>query len=213
MLSVSDTGIGMSPSVQKRIFEPFFTTKPQGQGTGLGLTVVYSVVKQLGGHIWVYSEEGRGTTFKIYLPRAAHEPLAPTLAVSPAITPERGSETILLVEDEADVRTVAVEALRARGYTVLEAATPTEALQLAQENKIDLLVTDVVLPVMSGRELAEVIKRLQPQIRVLYVSGYTENTIVHYGVVDAGVHFLPKPYTPSQLAAKVRQVLDEEREE
>lgn len=213
MLSVSETGIGMSPSVQKRIFEPFFTTKPQGQGTGLGLTVVYSVVKQRGGHIWVYSEEGRGTTFKICLPRAAHESLAPTLAVPPAITTERGSETILLVEDEADVRTVAVEALRARGYTVLEAATPTEALQLAQENKIDLLVTDVVLPVMSGRELAEVIKRLQPQIRVLYVSGYTENTIVHYGVVDAGVHFLPKPYTPSQLAAKVRQVLDEEREE
>lgn len=213
MLSVSDTGIGMSPSIRKRIFEPFFTTKPQGQGTGLGLAIVYSVVKQLGGHIWVYSEEGRGTTFKIYLPRAAHEQLVPVLTAPPAASVERGSETILLVEDETDVRTVAAEALRARGYTVLEAATPAEALQLAGEHRIDLLVTDVVLPVMSGRELAEIVTRLQPQIRVLYVSGYTENTIVHYGVVDSGVHFLPKPYTPSQLAAKVRQVLDEERQE
>ncbi|MCX7924741.1 MAG: ATP-binding protein, partial [Fimbriimonadales bacterium] len=209
MLMVSDTGIGMSPQVRERIFEPFFTTKPRGQGTGLGLSIVYSIVKQLGGHIWVYSEVGKGTTFKIYLPRALDRMNAIAMAPSPAETP-RGHETILVVEDEPGVLEVATETLRQHGYTVLSANSPAEALQIAQNynEPIHLLVTDVVMPVMSGRELAEYLTRLYPQLRVLYVSGYTENTIVHHGVLDPGIHFLAKPYTPTQLAQKVREVLD-----
>lgn len=212
LLMVSDTGAGMSPEVQARIFEPFFTTKPPEQGTGLGLSVVYSVVKQLGGHIWVYSEEGRGTTFKIYLPRAYERaPVRPqeTLATAPL---PRGSETILVVEDEPSVLEVATEVLRQHGYTVLSAASPGDALRIAQEyhDPIHLLITDVVMPVMSGRELADYILRLHPQIRVLYVSGYTENTIVHQGILEEGIHFLPKPYTPAQLLRKVREVLESE---
>lgn len=212
LLMVSDTGAGMSPEVQARIFEPFFTTKPPEQGTGLGLSVVYSVVKQLGGHIWVYSEEGRGTTFKIYLPRAYERaPMRPqeTLATAPL---PRGSETVLVVEDEPSVLEVATEVLRQHGYTVLSAASPGDALRIAQEyhDPIHLLITDVVMPVMSGRELADYILRLHPQIRVLYVSGYTENTIVHQGILEEGIHFLPKPYTPAQLLRKVREVLESE---
>lgn len=211
MLAVSDTGVGMTPEVQRRIFEPFFTTKPPGQGSGMGLATVYSIVKQLNGHIWVYSEVGRGTTFKIYLPRTRAEHHAPITTLPPPLV-QTGSETILLVEDEAEVRAVASESLRLLGYHVLEAATPTDALHIAEQHSepIHLLLTDVVLPTMSGRELAEIVKRLRPEIKVLYVSGYTVNTIVHHGVLEEGIHFLPKPYTPSQLAAKVRQVLDTE---
>lgn len=210
LLAVSDTGEGMSPEVRKRIFEPFFSTRTERQGSGLGLAVVYAVAKQLGGHIWVYSEKGKGTTFKLYFPRAFSEALLTTEPV-PQMEVRRGTETILLVEDEAEVRIVASEALQLLGYQVLEASSPSEALQIAESHTgtLHLLLTDVVLPVMSGSELAELIKRIHPQIRVLYVSGYTENVIVHYGVLDAGIHFLPKPYTPSQLAQKVRQVLDE----
>lgn len=211
LLSVSDTGEGIPPNAINRIFEPFYTTKPQGQGTGLGLTVVYGIVKQLGGHIWVYSERGKGTTFKLYFPRLVDEHVAPALKMPPPVI-ERGSETILVVEDESDVRAVAVETLTHYGYTVFSASTPAEALQLAEKQRFDLLVTDVVLPTMSGCELADLILRIQPQIRVLYISGYTENTVIHYGVVEGGVHFLPKPYTPSQLAHKVRQVLDKAKE-
>jgi signal transduction histidine kinase/CheY-like chemotaxis protein len=209
MLAVSDTGVGMTPEVQRRIFEPFFTTKPPGQGSGMGLATVYSIVKQLGGHIWVYTEVGRGTTFKIYLPRAHAQSETPVATLPPPLV-QTGTETILLVEDEEAVRAVASESLRMLGYTVLEAGTPAEALHIAQSHPepIQLLLTDVVLPTISGRELAEIIKRLHPEIKVLYVSGYTENTIVHHGVLEEGIHFLPKPYTPSQLAAKVRQVLD-----
>lgn len=210
LLAVSDTGEGMLPEVRKRIFEPFFSTRTERQGSGLGLAVVYGIVKQLGGHIWVYSERGKGTTFKLYFPRAVSEAL---LAVEPAPPTEvrPGTETLLLVEDEEEVRIVACEALRLLGYQVLEASSPSEALQIAESHTdtLHLLLTDVVLPLMSGVELAELIKRLHPEIRVLYVSGYTENVIVRYGVLDAGIHFLPKPYTPSQLAQKVRQVLDE----
>ncbi|GIV06287.1 MAG: hypothetical protein KatS3mg016_1862 [Fimbriimonadales bacterium] len=209
MLMISDTGVGMTPQVRERIFEPFFTTKPQGHGTGLGLSIVYSVVKQLGGHIWVYSEVGKGTTFKIYLPRAYDNAQSVERTAAPTEVP-RGHETILVVEDEPGVLEVATETLRQYGYQVLAANSPAEALQIVQNlsEPIHLLVTDVVMPIMSGRELAEYLVRLYPQMRVLYVSGYTENTIVHHGVLDAGVHFLPKPYTPSQLAQKVREALD-----
>jgi signal transduction histidine kinase len=210
MLTVSDTGVGMKPSVRERIFEPFFTTKPRGQGTGLGLSIVYSIINQLGGHIWVYSEEGKGTTFKIYLPRAYDHPRSISAAHAESTELPRGQETILVVEDEPGVLEVAAEALRLQGYTVLTAQSPAEALQLAQSypEPIHLLITDVVMPIMSGRELAEYLIRLHPQMRVLYVSGYTENTIVHHGVLQEGVHFLPKPYTPAQLVQKVREVLD-----
>ncbi len=171
---------------------------------------MYSIVNQLGGHIWVYSEEGKGTTFKIYLPRAyEHAGALRETRTTPAELP-RGQERLLVVEDEPGVLEVAAEALRLQGYTVLTAQSPAEALQLAQSHPepIHLLITDVVMPVMSGRELAEYLMRLHPQMRVLYVSGYTENTIVHHGVLETGVHFLPKPYTPAQLIQKVREVLD-----
>jgi len=210
MLMVSDTGVGMKPAVRERIFEPFFTTKPRGQGTGLGLSIVYSIVNQLGGHIWVYSEEGKGTTFKIYLPRAYDHPRSMSAARAESTELPRGQETILVVEDEPGVLEVAAEALRLQGYTVLTASSPAEALQLAQSDPepIHLLITDVVMPVMSGRELAEYLIRIYPQMRILYVSGYTENTIVHHGVLEEGVHLLPKPYTPAQLIQKAREVLD-----
>jgi nitrogen-specific signal transduction histidine kinase len=210
MLMVTDTGVGMKPYVRERIFEPFFTTKPRGQGTGLGLSIVYSIVNQLGGHIWVYTEEGKGTTFKIYLPRAYEQMQFPREARPSLAELPRGQERLLVVEDEPGVLEVAAEALRLQGYTVLTASSPAEALQLAQSypEPIHLLVTDVVMPVMSGRELADYLTRLHPQMRVLYVSGYTENTIVHHGVLETGVHFLPKPYTPAQLIQKVREVLD-----
>jgi signal transduction histidine kinase len=210
MLMVSDTGVGMKPAVRERIFEPFFTTKPRGQGTGLGLSIVYSIVNQLGGHIWVYSEEGKGTTFKIYLPRAYNHPRSVSAARAESTELPRGQETVLVVEDEPGVLEVAAEALRQQGYTVLTANSPAEALQLAQgySEPIHLLVTDVVMPVMSGRELAEYLIRIYPQMRILYVSGYTENTIVHHGVLEEGVHLLPKPYTPAQLIQKAREVLD-----
>lgn len=210
LLMVSDTGIGMKPAIRERVFEPFFTTKPRGQGMGLGLSIVYSIVNQLGGHIWVYSEEGKGSTFKIYLPRAYEQgQLLGTARTLPTELP-RGQETLLVVEDEPGVLEVAAEALRTQGYSVLTANSPAEALQLAQTypEPIHLLITDVVMPVMSGRELADYLTRLHPQLRVLYVSGYTENTIVHHGVLQEGFHFLPKPYTPSQLIQKVREVLD-----
>ncbi|MDW8107848.1 MAG: ATP-binding protein [Armatimonadota bacterium] len=212
MLAISDTGVGMSPEVQARIFEPFFTTKPSGQGIGLGLSVVYSVVKQLGGHIWVYSEQGKGSTFKIYLPRASEATVVQRAVAAEAGPLPRGQETILLVEDQRDVLQVAAEALRQHGYTVLTASTPAEALQIANEHQgqIHLLITDVVMPVMSGRELAEYLVRLHPKMRVLYVSGYTENIISHHGVVEPGIHFLSKPYTPSRLVRKVREVLESE---
>ncbi|GIV11554.1 MAG: hypothetical protein KatS3mg020_1045 [Fimbriimonadales bacterium] len=210
MLAISDTGVGMPTHVLERIFEPFFTTKPRGQGTGLGLSIVYSIVKQLGGHIWVYSEPGKGTTFKIYLPRAHDQArLSLPTPLTPAELP-RGQETVLVVEDEPGVLEVAAETLRQQGYKVLTAQSPPEALQLAQnlQEPIHLLLTDVMMPVMSGRELADYLLRLQPNLKVLFVSGYTENTIVHHGILDEDVNFLPKPYTPSQLTQKVREVLD-----
>ena len=210
MLAISDTGRGMSEGVKARAFEPFFTTKDVGQGTGLGLSTCYGIVKQSGGHINVYSEPGRGTTFKIYLPQVASLPLTP---VAPLESPElpRGTETILLVEDDPALREMAATLLRRLGYTVLAAANGVEALSLKQQNDtghVDLLLTDVVMPHMSGRELADRVRALFPQTRILFTSAYTENAIAQQGGLDKGVALLQKPFTPSALARKVREMLD-----
>ena len=209
MLAVSDTGVGMDAATQARIFEPFFTTKEKGKGTGLGLATVYGIVKQSGGNIWLYSEPGRGTTFKIYLPRVDQAP--EQLAAAPAVreTP-RGTETVLLVEDDDAVRTLTRKMLAAHGYTVLAAGGGAEALELAagHTGPIHLLVTDVVLPGMSGRDLAARFRSGRPGVKVLYTSGYTDEAIVHHGILDAGIAFLQKPFTSTTLAHKVRETLD-----
>jgi CheY-like chemotaxis protein len=208
MLAVSDTGHGMSPETQARIFEPFYTTKEVGKGTGLGLSMVYGIVKQSGGYIWVYSEPDRGTTFKIYLPRV-DQPVEVT-AEHRSKTVQRGTETILLVEDDAQLRQLSSSVLAHCGYKMLVAASPEEGLAICKENHRDirLLITDVVMPRMNGRQLAEQVVKIAPNIRVLYISGYTSNAIVHYGVLDPGLWFLPKPFSLSSLVAKVREVLD-----
>ena len=207
-LAVADTGVGMDETTQAHLFEPFFTTKEVGKGTGLGLATVYGIVKQSGGYIWVYSEAGHGTTVKIYLPRV------PGVAESPVPAPEPqqvrgGDETVLLVEDAAPVRTLARRSLEARGYRVLEAADGPSALQLSARHLdgIDILVTDVVMPGMSGRELAERLAPERPSMKVLYTSGYTDDAMVRQGVLSAGVAFLQKPFVPDTLARKVREVL------
>ncbi|MBL8767417.1 MAG: response regulator [Planctomycetes bacterium] len=208
MLSVSDTGHGMDKETRARIFEPFFTTKDLGKGTGLGLATVFGIVKQSGGHIWVYSEVGAGTTFKVYLPRVERSGM-------PAVTPRPdpasgGNETILVVEDEDSIRAIACRVLGQSGYRVLDANSPLRALELCRSNRdpIDLLMTDVILPVMNGRELAMRIEELRPGIRVLFMSGYTDDAILLHGVLDEGVHFIQKPLTPMALCTKVREVLD-----
>ncbi len=209
MLAVSDTGEGMNAETQGRIFEPFYTTKEVGKGTGLGLSMVYGIVKQSGGYIWVYSEPGRGTTFKVYLPRL--DQAADATSREPRVNEVlRGTETILLVEDDAQIRQLSTSVLSHCGYNVLAAGSPEQGLELCQANrdKIRLLVTDVVMPRLNGKQLAEKILQLCPDIKVLYVSGYTNNAILHYGVLDSGLQFLPKPYTLAALVAKVREVLD-----
>ncbi len=208
MISVTDTGIGMSPAVQQRIFEPFYTTKPAAQGTGLGLSVVEGIIRQSEGHVQVYSEPGVGTTFRIYLPALVG---AAAAAVAPRDTaPRGGSETVLVVEDDDAVRKIAAQVLASRGYRVLAASNGELALRAMQQDggRIDLLVTDVVMPVMDGRQLAERLQSIQPRARVLYTSGYTDDAVVRHGVLHANVAFLPKPYTPTSLARKVREVLD-----
>ena len=209
MMSVSDTGIGMDKETQAQIFEPFFTTKEQGKGTGLGLSTAFGIVKQSGGSIWLYSEPGSGTTFKIYLPRVRNAADAAPDAGTGAELP-RGTETILLVEDEEQVRIVAGSILRRAGYTVLQASSPGEAISIADRaaDSIDLLVTDVIMPKMNGRQLADRIVTAKPGIKVLFMSGYTDDVILHHGVLDGGVAFLQKPLTRDSLTRRVRQVLD-----
>jgi CheY-like chemotaxis protein len=212
MLAVSDTGIGMDAATRAHIFEPFFTTKGRDQGTGLGLATVHGIVSQSGGYIWLYSEPGKGTTFKIYLPRV-DEPPAPAAVADVPTRELTGSETVLVVEDEDAVRALTCLTLEARGYRVLVAASAEEALELAVRHAgpIPLVVTDVIMPGMSGGELAGRLAALRPEIRVIFVSGYTDDTIAHQGVLDPGVHFLQKPFTLDGLARKVREVLDAER--
>ncbi|MGH7347656.1 MAG: ATP-binding protein, partial [Candidatus Rokuibacteriota bacterium] len=209
-LSVSDDGVGMSAEIQGRIFEPFFTTKDKGRGTGLGLSMVYGIVKQHGGYIGVRSEEGRGTTFEIYLPCAKVEDDTRAEPGAERDDASRGSETILLVEDEADVRELTREILEMAGYTVLEAARGDEALRLFRESArpIDLLLTDVVMPQMSGPEVARRIAALRPGTKIVYMSGYTDDALGHHGVLDPDVILLPKPFTPESLMHHLRRALD-----
>jgi PAS domain S-box-containing protein len=198
VLSVTDTGSGMDEATRARLFEPFFTTKEQGKGTGLGLATAYGIVRQSGGHIWVYSEQGRGTVFKVYLPRV----------VRPRHT--EGTESILVVEDDDSVRGFVRTVLESRGYRVVAAANADDAVEQAvgHDGPIGLLLTDVVMPGMSGADLAARIRDIVPDVKVLFVSGYTENTIVHHGVLDPGVSFLAKPFSPNTLAERVRAELD-----
>jgi PAS domain S-box-containing protein len=210
-LAISDTGTGMSEAVKARAFEPFFTTKGVGQGTGLGLSTCYGIIKQSGGHISVYSELGRGTTFKIYLPRVAPPPAISVPRLDAPDLP-RGTESILLVEDDPALREMAATLLRRLGYTVFAAGNGVEALSLKHERStghIDLLFTDVVMPHMSGKELADRVRALYPHTKILFTSAYTENAIVHQGVLNKGVALLQKPFTPSALAHKLRAVLDQ----
>jgi PAS domain S-box-containing protein len=211
MLAISDTGAGMDSETQSHIFEPFFTTKGT-KGTGLGLSTVYGIVKQSGGYVWVYSEPGKGTTFKIYFPRVAETADSPVQLATPAepASPEPGTETILLVEDEANLRYLARQFLEKQGYRVIEAADGAVAMQIAvaHEAVIHLLLTDVIMPGMNGRELAQRISEIRPNVKVLYMSGYTENVIGRNGTLDAGVRLLQKPFTLRDLKSKVREVLD-----
>jgi two-component system cell cycle sensor histidine kinase/response regulator CckA len=211
MLAISDTGTGMSEAVKTRVFEPFFTTKGIGQGTGLGLSTCYGIIKQSGGHISVYSEPGRGTIFKIYLPEVEAQAQPPILRLDTPDLP-RGTETVLLVEDDPALREMAATLLRRLGYTVFPAANGVEALSVQHERStghIDLLFTDVVMPHMSGTELADRVRALYPRTRILFTSAYTANAIVHQGVFHPGVELLQKPFTPSALAQKLREVLDQ----
>ncbi|MDQ7054785.1 MAG: ATP-binding protein [candidate division KSB1 bacterium] len=213
MLSVSDTGIGMDKETISHIFEPFFSTKKEGMGTGLGLSMVYGIVRQNKGTIWVYSEPGKGTTFKIYFPRAGK-------AMDTIIEEEqetinlKGNETILLVEDEEAVRKLARRCLQENGYTVISASHGKEALNIIRQSRpqIDIMVTDIIMPGMSGKELYEQVSRLIPGVRVLYISGYTDNAIVHYGVLEPGTNFLQKPFKPDALLKKIRQTLEKPKQ-
>lgn len=212
MLAVSDTGHGMTDEVKAHLFEPFFTTKPKGMGTGLGVSMTYGAVKQAGGSIEVYSEVGKGTTFKIYLPRI--EEAAPARGTEDrSLRMPGGAETILLVEDDGMLRSLCERILLQLGYRVLQASASRDAISVAGEHgsRIDLLLTDVVMPGMNGRELAERLLAVHPEMKVLYTSGYTEDVIVRHGVMNEAVSFIGKPYTAPQLARKIRDVLDKGR--
>jgi CheY-like chemotaxis protein len=210
VLEVADNGSGMDAATQAHIFEPFFTTKEKGKGTGLGLATVYGIVKQSDGYIWVYSEPGRGTSFKIYLPRIAEEASADVIDRSgDAGAIPRGFETVLLVEDESGVRELAREYLETSGYKVIQASNGHEALELAAmyQEPIQLLMTDVVMPGISGRELADRISLIRPDIKILYMSGYTEQAVVHHGIMEEDTILLQKPFTLATLASKLREIL------
>jgi CheY-like chemotaxis protein len=208
MMAVSDTGLGMDRATQERIFEPFFTTKELGKGTGLGLSTVFGIVKQSGGNIYVHSEPLRGATFKVYLPRTDAEPSQDEERLPPSIPPG-GNETVLLVEDDEQVRKVVASVLVRSGYRVLSAANPREALAIAEEQApaIELLLTDLVLPQMSGAELARQMKEKRPELRVLCMSGYTDAAMEHTGLLELSQLSLQKPLTPALLLRKVREVL------
>ncbi|MGO9838923.1 MAG: response regulator [Polyangiaceae bacterium] len=208
LLAISDTGTGMDRATQARIFEPFFTTKEKGKGTGLGLSTVFGIVRQSGGSVWVYSEPGKGTSFKVYLPLVDGAPDAERPTFAPATL--RGSETILLVEDEEQVRAVARGILKRQGYRILEARNGGEALLLCEKHPgaIDLLLSDVVMPQMSGPELAMRLATSRPTMKILCMSGYTDDTVVRHGPLEAGIAFIQKPFTPDSLGRKVREVLD-----
>lgn len=210
LIAVADTGTGMSPEIMARAFDPFYTTKSVGKGTGLGLSQVYGFVRQSGGHVKIYSEPGVGTTIKVYLPRYYGEaPQAASPAGEAALHRGLPSEVVMVVEDEARVRAVSVEALRELGYGVIEASGPSEALRILEEGQvISLLFTDVVMPEMSGRELADLARRRQPDLKVLYTTGYTRNAIVHNGILDPGTSLLTKPFSIEELATKVRRIID-----
>jgi two-component system, cell cycle sensor histidine kinase and response regulator CckA len=211
MLAVSDTGIGMDLTTQARIFEPFFTTKEAGKGTGLGLSTVFGIAQQAGGSVGVYSEPGKGSTFKVYFPRVEAKTSAAVSTVKRASL--RGSETVLLVEDQEQVRVVAHGILKRMGYEVVVAAGAHEALLLCEKHRgpIHLLLTDVVMPEMSGAELAKQIAPVHPDMKVLFMSGYTDDSIVRHGVLESEMAFLQKPFTPESMARKVREVLNSPR--
>jgi CheY-like chemotaxis protein len=209
MLAVNDTGVGMDEKTKSQVFEPFFTTKESGKGTGLGLSTVYGIVKQSGGYIWVYSEPGKGSTFKVYIPRTEERVEDPRKAV-PLVEDLRGEKTVLVVEDEESILKLSCAVLGGYGYAVLAARGGEDALRIAgkHEGEISLLLTDVVMPGMGGREFYERILQQRPKIKVLYMSGYTDNAIVRRGVLDPGTPFLQKPFSPISLARKVKDVLE-----
>jgi two-component system, cell cycle sensor histidine kinase and response regulator CckA len=211
MMAISDSGMGMDAATQTHLFEPFFTTKEKGKGTGLGLSTVYGIVKQSEGYIWVYSEPGKGTTFKVYFPSAKGEISKSTIEVKPE-SGSRGSETVLVVEDESSVRSLISRILRDRGYNVIEAENGEEALRLNQSfaENIHLVLTDAIMPGISGKDLVSQIELARPGIKSLYVSGYTDNAIVHHGILDSNISFLQKPFSAEGLMRKVRKVLDSE---
>ena len=208
VLCITDTGNGMTPEIMEKIFDPFFTTKKKGSGTGLGLSTVYGIVKQHKGHIYVYSELGCGTVFKIYIKGIKKD--AETAKSKQFSAMEHGTETILVVDDETSIRKLVRDTLEPLGYKVFEATNGEEALEYYRKNhdKIDLLLTDVVMPKMTGKKLAKSLLREYPTLKVLYMSGYTDNVIVHKGVLDRDIHFLNKPLVPSVLTKKIREILE-----
>jgi CheY-like chemotaxis protein len=209
MVAITDTGQGIPPDIVNKVFDPFFTTKPPGKGTGLGLSQVYGFVKQSRGHIKIYSEAGSGTTIKIYLPRLIGETQQAKRGAAPQVRNGASEEVILVVEDDALMRQMSTDALRDLGYTVFDSETAVEALAIIEASpEIQLLFTDVVMPDVNGKKLADEALRRRPDLKVLFTTGYTRNAVVHGGVLDPGVNFLSKPFSLEQLASKVRSIFD-----